>query len=590
MKYLEPILKELVGTRVGEILVNSGLIKKSQLNAALETQKQTGEKLGEILIRNGYITKRQLTNSLKYQLTNFPEFKTEKEALSYIKEKGISKNDVVKRIESYYGLSYVDLMKTEITPDLFSIFDFDSLKEKKIMPFAYDKATNTISFAMAGIDNRQLKESVSALCRQKGFNTRFFFAFAHEIEKKHREIKGSALSVINIDEGGAREWVDDVLKKGINFAASDIHIEPKEKGLQVRYRVDGVLSLKENYNYSEDFIQSITARAKIISGMNIAERRRPQDGRIDNYEHNGRKYDFRVSTVSTINGEKIVMRLFDRSSRIVSFRELGFCGRDEEKIKEMLAMPYGIIYLAGATGSGKTTTLYTMIDHVSSDKINIYTIEDPVEKTLKEVNQIQVNPQSGITFAGTLRALLRQDPDVIVVGEIRDQETADLSVRSSLTGHLVLSTIHANNAVDSISRLFDMGIESYLVGASTLGIISQRLVRKLCPHCKQEATPDCAEEKWLNRIEKTYCLPPAREKLYRPRGCPECNNLGYKGRIAVAEVLTVSGGKHRELITRKNTETLQKMALEEGFIPMELNAYKKVLDGTTSVEEAMRVF
>lgn len=593
MRYLKPILEQILYKRTGEILINSGLITEEQLKNALEIQKQTGKKLGEILIEHGSITKHQLTRALKQQINSVPDFRTDEEALNYLKGKGIPKEKIIKELESYYGVSYVDLEKTEIDPDLFSIFDFSKLRERKIIPFHFNRSTRTISFAIADLGDQYLRENISSLCRQRNFSSKFFFAFTHEIEQKFKKIEMSLKNeenLLEIDEVGAREWVDRILKRGIQLKASDIHIEPCEKGLQVRYRIDGILSLKEHHDFSENFIQSITARIKIISNMNIAEKRRPQDGRLDNFEYENNKYDLRVSTVSTIYGEKIVMRVFNKNSRILSFKELGFFEEDENKIKSMLNMPFGIIYLAGATGSGKTTTLYTMIDHINSEEINIYTIEDPVEKTLKNINQIQINPQSGITYASTLKALLRQDPDVIVVGEIRDQETADLSVRSSLTGHLVLSTIHANNALETISRLYNMGIEPYLIGASTLGFISQRLVRVLCSYCKKEKEPDTIEKEWLNRIERTYNLPSSNYSIYKPCGCPKCNNLGYKGRTAVAEVLTILDSKRKELITNRDTETLYKTALKKDFSPMELNAYRKVIKGITSVQEAMRVF
>lgn len=507
---------------------------------------------------------------------------SDEEILSSLENLGIPKKEVIKKLESYYGVTYIDLDKTHIDPALKNLFDPRVFDVANALPFFYDEKNRLVRIALTDLGNQYLKENINALCQKKNIRTEFYFAFLHEVKKKISQVKV-------MDEGGAVEWVDQVIRRGIELGASDIHIEPQERGLQVRYRVDGLLSVRESYDFPDDLIQSIMVRLKVLANLNIAEKRRPQDGRIDNFEHAGKKYDLRVSTVSTLYGEKTVMRIFDKYSRVLSLTELGFFPEDEKQIKDVLKSSYGIIYLAGATGSGKTTTLYAMIDYINSAEINIYTIEDPVEKALKNINQIQINPQGGVTYASTLRALLRQDPDIIVVGEIRDKETAELSVQSSLTGHLVLATIHANNALDTIDRLYDMGIEPYLIGASALGFISQRLVRTLCPACREKSRPDLVEEDWLRHIEQKYNLKPYQGEVFHPKGCPMCHNIGYRGRTAVTELFLLDNDEKKRLITKKNTQNLLDEAIKQGFVPMELNAYRKVISGTTNVREILRV-
>jgi type II secretory ATPase GspE/PulE/Tfp pilus assembly ATPase PilB-like protein len=302
----------------------------------------------------------------------------------------------------------------------------------------------------------------------------------------------------------------------------------------------------------------------------------------------GVKYDLRVSILLTSHGEKAVIRVFNKESRITDFAGLGFSPDDETAIKKMLSSAYGIVYLGGPTGSGKTTTLYAMIEHKNSDKINIYTIEDPVEKTIPGVNQIQVEPKTGVGYPEILRALLRQDPDILVVGEIRDQETADLSVRSSLTGHLVLSTVHANNALDIINRLYNMSVEPYLLSATALGFISQRLVRVLCPRCKQEVKPSPPEIIWLEQLSSVYGVD-TNKTFYGPMGCPACNNIGYKGRLAVAEVLSVTSREQKECLAARDIISLCDTSLKNGFAPLDLAGFLKASSGSTSVREVMRV-
>lgn len=586
MKYLRPILTKILSKKIGEILVALNHITEEDLQEALAIQRKTKEKVGQILIKEGKITDEILQNALKQQVQIVPHFESEEEAIAYLENVGVNKRDLIERIESYFGVKHIELWNKKVDDDLLEIFSFEELQKEKVFPYRIDKERNTIYFAINEIATSNKKRLFSEACVQKGYRAKFNFAFSHEIEEKFIQV---SKPVVEIKDGAEDSvgFVDNILDKGISLGASDIHLEPREGFLQLRYRIDGVLSIKDTYSFGPNQIASIISRIKIISNMNIAEKRQPQDGRLDGYSSGDQLYDLRISTTPTIYGEKVVMRIFNKSSRIMTFNELGFSEKDTNKIKNMLRSPNGIIYLAGATGSGKTTTLYTMINYINSNQINIYTIEDPVEKTLENINQIQVNPKSGVTFAKTLRALFRQDPDVIVVGEIRDQETAELSVRGSLTGHLVLSTIHANNALDSINRLCDMGVEPYLLGASSLGFISQRLVRKLCS-CKEKTEPTAPEEAWLKSVQEKYGID-EKIQIYKAVGCSKCGGVGYKGRIAIAEVLSVSDDKTKELIVKRNMKELQEHVIDKGFESIDLSAYEKVRDGTTSTREVMKV-
>lgn len=586
MKYLRPILVKILSKKIGEVLVSMNHITNEDLQEALSIQSKTREKIGQILIKQEKITEEILQNALRQQIQVVPHFESEKEAINYLESIGIKKRDLIQRIESFFGVRHVELWDKKIDNELYGVFNFAELEKEGVLPYRLDKKDKTIYFVINDITASNKKRLFTEACSQKGYKAKFNFAFSFEIEEKFEQILSPTIEMKE-DSEDIVEFVDGILVKGVSLEASDIHIEPREGFLQIRYRVDGVLAIKETYSFGPDQIASIISRIKIISRMDIAEKRKPQDGRLDNFAYNDQIYDLRVSTTPIVYGEKIVMRVFNKTARIMTFSELGFSDKDANKIKNMLKNPNGIIYLSGATGSGKTTTLYTMIDHINSDNINIYTIEDPIEKTLDNINQIQVDPKAGITFANTLRSLFRQDPDVIVVGEVRDQETAELSIRGSLTGHLVMSTIHANNAVDTINRLFNMGVEPYLLSASSLGFIAQRLVRKLCS-CKEKVQPTAPEAHWLKSIREKYGLDEEFD-IYKPVGCPKCGGLGFKGRIAIAEVLDVSDEKIRELITEKNLNELRSYIIRKGFDPLELNAYEKVRDGITSPKEVMKV-
>lgn len=510
--------------------------------------------------------------------------------------------------EKYYGVGFVDLKAINIDRKVLKNFDADVLKGYSVLPYLFDEQNKTYHFALHDFLNEELRQNITLSCRASGMKARFSFAPGEQIAEKYERLSEQKLGEGGIPERtaqqtasrptppranadtefNAQEWVNNIISSGVDLKASDIHIERLEHHLQVRYRVDGQMSRKQIYDLPESSISGIYVRLKVMAGMDISEKRKPQDGRIDNYEHKGRVYDLRVSTVTTIHGEKAVMRISDRSSRILSFEELGFSREDASKVRGLLANKNGLVYIAGSTGSGKTTTLYAMIDELNNDSVNIYTIENPVERTVSNINQIQVDTLAGITYPSTLRALLRQDPDVIVVGEIRDKETAELSVQASLTGHLVLSTIHANNALESINRLMNMGVEPYLIVGSSLGFLSQRLVRKLCPHCKAPRKElDFREKAWLEHKHEEYGVKVEPSTLYEAKGCERCIG-GYKGRVAIIEIVEMSDEIQELILKGASLSKIKDQALKDGFKPLAVNGLQTAMEGITSIDELMR--
>ncbi len=377
----------------------------------------------------------------------------------------------------------------------------------------------------------------------------------------------------------AVKLVDSLLNEAILYRASDIHIEPFEKSVRVRYRIDG--SLNDRAKFSVESYPAICARLKILSGINIAERRIPQDGRI-NMTIQDVEYDFRVSTLPTVYGEKFVIRILDKSAFSFTRTELGFTERENAVVDKILKHSYGIVLLTGPTGCGKSTTLYSFLKELNKDDVNIVTVEDPVEYTLHGVNQTQVNPKANLTFAAALRSILRQDPNIIMIGEIRDEETAQIAIRAAITGHLVFSTLHTNDAPGSINRLIDMGVEPYLVADAVVGVITQRLVKRLCPQCKTPALTTPAEMAMLG-VET-----PA--EIYHPHGCPFCNNTGYRGRTAVHEIMYMNDKLRNSINDKSYLENLRTLSVENGMVPLWNACCQLVLDGVTSISELMALF
>ncbi|MFN4219935.1 MAG: GspE/PulE family protein, partial [bacterium] len=384
-----------------------------------------------------------------------------------------------------------------------------------------------------------------------------------------------------VDEAPIVKLVNQIIFHAISDKASDIHIEPWPKEVVVRYRMDGILH--EIMRIPKHILAPMVSRIKIMSALDIAERRKPQDGKI-HLKYEGREFDLRVSTIPTVNGEKVVMRILDKSSVMLGLDRLGFMPDIREKLEWLISKPYGMILVTGPTGSGKSTTLYACLNKLNQGTVNISTVEDPVEYQIQGINQVQVNPKAGVTFASALRAFLRQDPDIIMVGEIRDHETAQIAVEAALTGHLVLSTLHTNDAPSAATRLIEMGIEPFLVASAVVGVLAQRLARTICPACKEPYVPP---KEALKDIGLAY----TEEEIvfYKGRGCEVCKGSGYKGRTGIHELLIISDAAREVILRRGSANEIKRAVLEEGFKTLQDDALRKVLEGIITVEEALRV-
>ncbi|WP_425805724.1 GspE/PulE family protein [Desulfitobacterium sp. Sab5] len=547
--------------KLGEILIEAGKLTSVELEKALMEQARTRKLLGEVLVELHLLTENEILDALAEQLS----------------------------------LDKIDLEREFINPEVARCIPREVAKKYKLIPIR--ESNNKLIVAMSDPLNIFAVDDVTFITRKV---IQPCLASSNAIEKaiEHyfsKQTTDKALEdlkneykvdlddkidqdvIIEVQSAPAVRLTNSIINQGISNNASDIHIEPFKNNVKVRYRVDG--TLVESMEIPKSLYSAVSTRIKIIAGMNIAEKRIPLDGRIE-MTVNGNSYDFRVSSLPTVFGEKIVIRILNGDSFLFNRSGLGFTEYENTLVDSILNSPYGIILLTGPTGSGKSTTLYTMLQELNTSDKNIVTVEDPVEYTLHGINQVQVNKKAGLTFASSLRSILRQDPDVIMIGEIRDEETAHIAVRAAITGHLVLSTLHTNDAPSTLARLVDMGVESYLVAESIVGIIGQRLLRRLCPLCKQEYEPGEGEKKILKQKD----LP----KLYRAVGCPSCHYTGYKGRHAIHEVLILNS-KLRTLIEKgTNAEELRGMALENGMVPLYENCKQLVLKGVTTINEMVK--
>lgn len=552
--------------KLGDLLLEVGIITEEQLVSALEHQKKTGDKLGNTLITLGYCTEDNIIQVLEFQL-GIPHVKLEKYNVEQAAYLAIPEN-LAKRY-GLIGIKKENGILTVAMSDPLNVFAIDDLRiytGLQIQPViaslsdiktAIDKYYSTQK-AIKAVEEFK-KENVSTL----------------KIRTETTDDQGNE----DVNNAPAVKLINSIIEQAVRNRASDIHIEPFENHIKIRFRIDGQLC--EIMKPEIQIMSAIAARIKIIGGMNIAEKRVPQDGRIS-IEVDKKEYDLRASILPTVFGEKIVIRIADKTAFVLSKDKLGFNQYEKEAFENMLLNPHGIILVTGPTGSGKSTTLYSSINEINKPNINIITVEDPVECVIEGVNQVQVNTKSGMTFAAGLRSILRQDPDVIMIGEIRDKETAEIAVRAAITGHLVISTLHTNDAPSSIIRLVDMGIEPFMVSSSIVGIIAQRLVRRICPNCKIEykATDDDME---------ILGITGDRPKLYKGRGCPMCNKTGFRGRQGVYEVMTVTR-QHREMINRGCTEEeLKEYSIRIGMNTLRDNTIKSVLKGETSMSELLRV-
>jgi len=551
---------------LGDILVENGLISEEQLTQALADQKNSKEKLGRILVRRGYITDDQLMEVLEFSL----------------------------------GIPRVQINRMEINPETVKLLPTNMLSKHHVLPLSVNQGRMTLIMAdplnFQAIDDIRIltgMDVVPVMASERELESAIQQFTALQVDSKMEKLLGE-LSQYNYgvtvetetpgmelaDDAPVIRMVNSLLKQAVQGGASDIHIEPLEHDVRVRFRIDG--ELWEVLSLPKKSFPATVSRIKIMANLDISEKRIPQDGRtrliID-----GREIDFRISTLPSIHGEKIVLRILDRTNAILSLEKLGFSPTNEQRIKSLIRRPHGMVIVTGPTGSGKTTTLYSVLTELNEPSRNIITLEDPVEYSLIGITQVQINNKAGLTFPAGLRSILRQDPDIIMVGEMRDGETAGLGVRAALTGHLFFSTLHTNSAAGTVARMVNMGIENYLLSSSLAGVVSQRLIRRLCKNCCQPYELDEDTAVQLNMTDYVG------KQFYAPVGCNMCRQSGYSGRLALHEVLVV-GPEMRKAITNKSQseDELEEIAVSEGMITMSRDGIHKAFEGLTSLQEVMK--
>ena len=558
-------------SRIGEILVHQGKISESQLNQALVEQKNTHEKLGQTLIDMNVINEEDLTGVYALQMgfkkaDNFILLEADSTIAAMIPEDfarsnrvlAVNKNDstLVVAMEDPEDLVTIDAIKrlTDLNPEI--LVSGPTLMEK-----ALDKIYGEIQ------KTAEVSETIESITVISG-------------DEGSQEVVDLSPDKASKEDAPIVKLVNLIFQESIKERATDIHVEPMEKQVYIRIRIDGVLQVIMTPPISS--LSGLVTRIKILSKLNIAEKRLPQDGRFS-IRSTEKDIDVRVSILPTIYGEKIVMRLLDKTGFDFNLTSLGFPRENLGVFKKMINQPYGMVVVSGPTGSGKSTSLYAALKEIKSERTNITTVEDPVEYQLDGVNQVQVFEDIGLTFGSTLRSILRQDPDILLIGEIRDGETADIAVKFSLTGHLVFSTVHANDAPGTITRLLDIGIAPFLVGSCLNLVMAQRLVRRICEDCKEEHNPTPEELKMVG-------LDPNRIKgsLYRGKGCTECRNTGYKGRLAIFEMIPMARNLRKLVYENANEDDIRQTALKNGMVTLRKAGITRVLDGTTSIEEVMR--
>ncbi|WP_312814501.1 GspE/PulE family protein [Sedimentibacter sp.] len=549
--------------RLGDILLHKKEITQDQLNECLRMQKGSGKKLGEILIEKGFVTEDTVLNTLSEQLgieiVNLDNFHINAESTKLISEK------LAKRVNAIPLKTVNDKIYIAMSEPLniFDIEDIEMESGKKAEILLAAKAQ--INYAIEKYMGRRSAEKAAEDFDRENLANDDFDAISEETD-------------INVSNSPVVRLINSLIRQALKMGASDIHIEPLENRIRVRVRIDG--ELQEILTPSKHTQSALVTRVKIIAGMNIAEKRLPQDGRIE-MKIDDTVVDLRISVLPTVYGEKIVMRLLDRGNFLKNKKELGFTPENLEIFETILGAPNGVILVTGPTGSGKTTTLYASLNELNKMNKNIITVEDPVEYKIEGINQVQVNSKAGLLFSTGLRSILRQDPDIIMVGEIRDEETAEIAVRAAITGHLVISTLHTNDAPSTIMRLQDMGIKPFLIAASVRGIVAQRLVKRVCPNCKEEYRASETEKNLLG-IEFDAAL-------QRGTGCPKCFNTGYSGRIAIHEILKVDKAVREAIQRGKSLDEITKAAEKGGMMTLKENCRELVLCGITTMEEYSQV-
>lgn len=552
--------------RIGDVLIEERLITEEQLKAALEQQKNSteGKRLGDILIELGYVSELQfiqcLSKRLKIPFINLNNYPIATDVAQMIQESVARKYHLV-------PIAKKDQLLTVAMSDPMNLM---AIEEVKVITKCQ---INPV------IATKQEIESIIKRC----YSGQGAIEAAQEVEKQYasRETVNARNNVqlMDIENAPVVKMINSIIHQGVSLGASDIHIEAETDVTRVRMRIDG--QLNEQMRISKGSHDAIVTRLKIMADMNIAEKRIPQDGSFE-MELEARKVDVRVSSIPTVNGEKMVIRLLvTQENEVLSKYEIGFTEHNLKLYDKMLKVPHGIVLVTGPTGSGKTTTLYTVLNELNKPTHNIITLEDPVEKKLKGINQVHINNRAGLTFASGLRSILRQDPDIIMLGEIRDTETAAIAIRAAITGHLVFSTIHTNDVISTITRLVDMGIEPYLVSSAVAGVISQRLTRCICPNCK--VSYEVSEE------EKRILGIPEIETLYKGTGCQQCNFTGYKGRRAVHEMLVLDQTIRHLINTGALYETIKEYCLQNGMQTLKDNMKELVVKGETTIEELVRI-
>ena len=557
-----------MGERLLSFLVSKGYLSQQVSDEIYNSFLESGRSIREMLMEQGSVTEDQLLEA----------------------QAAVSRLPVVRLYEEQIPMEVRQLVKPDV------------LRSHIVLPFSFDpEDPDTLLVAMNDPMNMRGRDiiAIATKCRVKPYiatTTDILVAIdryygseemmeAAELYTRDNDIDASVEEQIlreDVNSSPVVMLVNSLVEQAVRQRASDIHVEAEVDRVRVRCRVDGVLYTTANYSLR--LLPAIVARIKIISGLDISEKRKPQDGRfsvtVDRLE-----YDIRVSTLPTVYGERCVLRLNQKKALNRSKKTLGLSDEDMKKFDKILAHPNGIVLVTGPTGSGKSTTLYTALSELNNDTVNIITVEDPVEANIEGINQVQVNVKAELTFANTLRSILRQDPDIVMIGEIRDGETASIAVQASITGHLVVSTLHTNDTASSVTRLLDMGVESYLIADSTVGIIAQRLVRRLCPHCKvgRPIYPHEADYLKLSAQER------ARQMIFEPRGCQRCNGVGYYGRIGVYEIMEISPRLRGLIAGRAPTDTLRDAAIEEGMLTLQESARRLVLDGTTALPEMLSI-
>lgn len=561
--------------------------------------------IGELLIDGGFITERQLAKAREKSLSSNEPLQKILVQLGFVSEK-----DITEVIGQQMGVAFVDLENMELEPEMARSIPEHLAQRYKVIPVA--QKDNRLTLAMVdplnvlaiddirlitGFDIEPVIATEEAIL--KTINRQFGVTDLAEVEETVKDISATDFGPVEIEEAveeeialdKLKEMVDEapivrvvnlIISQAINDSASDIHIEPEMKQVRVRYRVDGVL---HDVMSPPKHIQApMISRIKIMANLDIAERRIPQDGKI-HLRHDNREFDLRVSTIPTVHGEKVVMRILDKSSVLLGLNKLGFYRDTQEIFENCVEKPYGMILVTGPTGSGKSTTLYSCLNKLNTESVNIITIEDPVEYQLPGINQVQINEKAGLTFASALRSFLRQDPDIIMVGEIRDTETAKIAIEAALTGHLVLSTLHTNDSSGAVTRLVEMGVEPFLCASSVIAVLAQRLARLICPNCKESYTPPMESIKQFGLAAFTD----SEIAFYRGRGCDHCKMTGYRGRTGIFELLHVTDRIRSLILQRASTSEIRQAAIEEGMKTMQDDGLRKVLDGTTTIEECLRV-